>query len=203
MSAEMILVKLDRESPAPIYQQIVEEIRRMVESDTLAIGTKLPPTREMATRLGVNRSTVFRAYQELLALGYVDSRPGSYTTVRDKPKTTVCESNQTDGLLNWGKLSNPQSQEVYEIFKRYSPEPDAATKSDVINLTPLEIDPRVLPVEEVRKCMNRVLAQQGAMVLEYGEHAGYTPLREYIAHRLQVHGICVSASEILITNGSN
>jgi len=203
MAPEMILVKLDRKSATPVYDQIVQGIRRMVESDLLAVGTKLPATREMAAHLGVNRSTVFRAYQELLALGYLESRPGSYTTVRDKPKTTVCEPIRERGLLNWERLSNPASQTVYGIYCQYSPELDAARHVDVINLSPLEVDPRLFPVEEVRRCVNRVLVDEGPKALEYGEHAGYRPLREYLAHRMQIHGVSISADEVLITNGSH
>jgi DNA-binding transcriptional MocR family regulator len=203
MASEMILVKVDRKVRVPIYEQIVQGIRGMVDSDTLAVGTRLPSSREMAARLGVHRSTVFRAYEELLALGYVESRPGSYTTVRGKPKTTVLEPTREGGLLNWEKLSNPPSRGTFEIFSRYSPELDLDNHTDVINLAALEVDPRTFPVEEVRKCMNRVLVNQGTKALEYGEEAGYRPLREYITHRLQIHGISVSTSEVLITNGSH
>jgi DNA-binding transcriptional MocR family regulator len=203
MAPEMILVKLDHRSPEPVYAQIVQGIRRMVESDLLAVGTKLPATREMAAHLGVNRSTVFRAYQELFALGYLESRPGSYTTVRDKPKTTVCEPRRERGLLSWEQLSNPQSRTVIDIFRRHLPELDTEKHPDVLNLSPLEVDPRLFPVEEVRRCMNRVLVDEGSKALEYGEHAGYRPLRDYLAHRMQIHGISVSADEVLITNGSH
>jgi DNA-binding transcriptional MocR family regulator len=203
MAPEMILVKLDRKNGVPVYDQIVQGIRRMVESDLLAVGTKLPATREMAARLGVNRSTVFRAYQELLALGYLESRPGSYTTVRDKPKTTVCEPTRERGLLNWERLSNSPSQTVFDIYRKHSPELDAHPPAGLINLSPLEVDARLFPVEEVRRCMNRVLVDEGRQALEYGEHAGYRPLREYLAHRMQIHSISVSADEVLITNGSH
>jgi hypothetical protein len=67
--------------------------------------------------------TVFRAYQELLALGYLESRPGSYTTVRDKPKTTVCEPTRERGLLHWGRLSNTPSQTVVGLHHSELPEP--------------------------------------------------------------------------------
>jgi len=202
MAPEMILVKLDRKSYTPIYEQIVQEIRRMIESETLAVGTKLPPSREMAVRLGVNRSTVYRAYEELLALGYVQSSPSSYTTVRDKPKTTICEPKLDRGSLDWEKLSNSPSRTVFEISRKYSPHLDENSHPDVINLSFIQVDPRVYPTEEVRKCINRVLAVSGPKVFEYGEPEGYKPLREYIAHRLQNHGISVSPSEVLITNGA-
>jgi DNA-binding transcriptional MocR family regulator len=53
-----------------------------------------------------------------------------------------------------------------------------------------------------RWCLNQVLVNDGAEILRYGEYAGYKALREYIAHRLQIHGISISAGEVLITNGA-
>jgi DNA-binding transcriptional MocR family regulator len=50
--------------------------------------------------------------------------------------------------------------------------------------------------------MNRVLCDKGDELLNYGDREGYRPLREYIANRLQIHEVDVSADEILITNGS-
>ena len=43
---------------------------------------RLPPERELATSLGVNRTTTMRAYQELAADGVVEARPGRGTVVR-------------------------------------------------------------------------------------------------------------------------
>ena len=46
------------------------------------------------------------------------------------------------------------------------------------------------------------MKEQGPALLGYGDRAGFAPLREYIARRLQSHGISVGADEILITNGA-
>jgi DNA-binding transcriptional MocR family regulator len=51
--------------------------------------------------------------------------------------------------------------------------------------------------------VNHALAYEGSRILQYGAPAGYEPLREYIAHRLRLHGIAAASSEILITNGSH
>jgi len=50
--------------------------------------------------------------------------------------------------------------------------------------------------------MNRVIKKQGAALLGCGDRAGYLPLREHIAERLENHGISATSDEILITNGS-
>ena len=80
----MILVDVTRSSATPLYLQIVHQMRRLVDEGIVAVGTAMPSTRALSERLAVNRSTVYRAYQELWALGYLDSRPGSYTRVRER-----------------------------------------------------------------------------------------------------------------------
>jgi len=73
---------IDEASKTPLFRQIMEQVIGLVDSHALKLGTRLPSTRALAERLGVDRSTVYKAYQELWALGYLDSRPGSYSTVR-------------------------------------------------------------------------------------------------------------------------
>jgi DNA-binding transcriptional MocR family regulator len=71
-----------------------------------------------------------------------------------------------------------------------------------IDLGSLDMDPRLFPLEHFRSCLNRALKNHGPALFGYGDPAGFPPLREYIAHRLQSHGVAVTANEILITNGS-
>ncbi|MFQ6116421.1 MAG: GntR family transcriptional regulator [bacterium] len=85
----MILIKIDRESATPIYQQIVQELIRLIENGTLEHRARLPSSRELAKKLGINRSTVNHAYLELLAVGSVESRPGSYTSIRKRPQVVA------------------------------------------------------------------------------------------------------------------
>jgi DNA-binding transcriptional MocR family regulator len=53
-----------------------------------------------------------------------------------------------------------------------------------------------------RECTNKVLFEDGAKALLYGNYLGYLPLRSLIAQRLRLHGISVAEEEILITNGA-
>ena len=78
----MIIININRTLGTPIYQQIVEKMRELIDNGDLRPGEKLPSTRELAEKLGVNRSTVYLAYEELWVTGYIQSNPGSYTFVR-------------------------------------------------------------------------------------------------------------------------
>ena len=74
-------IPLDRRSGRPVFRQIVDYLRRAIESGRLAPGTKLDPIRVLAAALGVNRETVADAYRELEALGLTESTVGRGTYV--------------------------------------------------------------------------------------------------------------------------
>jgi GntR family transcriptional regulator/MocR family aminotransferase len=75
-----MIFALDRESRIPLYHQIVAQVRKMIDRGTLKRGDRLPANRELAKTLGVNRSTVSTAYDELAAEGLIVSRVGSGST---------------------------------------------------------------------------------------------------------------------------
>jgi DNA-binding transcriptional regulator YhcF (GntR family) len=110
----MLLMGLDRTSAVPVYRQIWERVARLVDDGTLDPGSRLPASRDLADSLGVNRSTVVRAYQELWALGYLESRPGSYSTVRQRVKPQNEDEPRRAGLIDWERHSARPAREVHE-----------------------------------------------------------------------------------------
>ena len=62
-------ILLDRSQAIPLARQIQVHLERLITDGLLAPGVKLPATRELAQRLGVNRTTVTLAYEELVARG--------------------------------------------------------------------------------------------------------------------------------------
>ena len=77
----MLKLKLDPESPVPLYHQIAEAIRYRIATGVLAPGDLLPPLRAAAASWGVNMHTARRAYAELARARLVESRPQSGTRV--------------------------------------------------------------------------------------------------------------------------
>ena len=61
----------------PVFRQIYAEIRTAIAARTLGPGARLPSTRELAASLGVSRTSVVSAYEQLAAEGWIDSRTGS------------------------------------------------------------------------------------------------------------------------------
>ena len=69
-------IRIDRESAVPVYLQIRGGNRDLILSGRLPDGFRLPPERQLATALGVNRTTILSAYRELKADGLVEAFGG-------------------------------------------------------------------------------------------------------------------------------
>lgn len=83
------MLKLNLNSPQPIYEQLVNEIKRLIESGKLKPGDPLPPIRSLAKQIDVAVNTIARAYQELAKLDLVEGnkRKGSFVR-RNVPKVS-------------------------------------------------------------------------------------------------------------------
>jgi GntR family transcriptional regulator len=80
-----MIIRVDPHSGAPIYRQIVDQVRFQVGSDLLVPGTELPSTRALAEKLGVNPMTVSKSYALLEEEGVLERRPGQTLIVAELP----------------------------------------------------------------------------------------------------------------------
>lgn len=69
-------------SAGPIYKHIVDALAHDIESGALPPGTSLPSQRELADSLGINFTTVTRAYDEARRKGLITAHAGQGTFVR-------------------------------------------------------------------------------------------------------------------------
>ncbi len=195
----MLLLRIDEHSRTPAYRQILDGIKEKVASGAVRPGEKLPSTRRLADNLGLHRSTVALAYQELWSLGFVDLHPGARPKVRERTLLASQSSGAQPGLVDWSAL---MSSAAWDALRRYRDLQGGQGAEARISFKTLDMDRRLLPVEPFRGCLRRVLATEGASLLSYGDPSGYPPLREYVAERLQRHGIAVASHQIILTNGS-
>ena len=77
------MIQLNYRDPRPIYEQIKSELKRLILTQALAPGSKLPSVRELASQLAINPNTIQRAYHELDAEGYTVSIAGKGSFVAD------------------------------------------------------------------------------------------------------------------------
>lgn len=80
------MISINYRDPRPIYEQIMDSVRRLVISGAMVPEEKLPSVRELASRLAINPNTIQRAYRELESEGYIYSvsGKGSFIARRDE-----------------------------------------------------------------------------------------------------------------------
>ncbi|MDD4716010.1 MAG: GntR family transcriptional regulator [Oscillospiraceae bacterium] len=98
------MISLNYRDARPIYEQIKDELRRLVVTGALREGEKLPSVRSMASALAINPNTIQKAYGELEAEGYLTSLPGkgSFASV---PETDVGKERREHLFLRLGEIA--------------------------------------------------------------------------------------------------
>lgn len=109
------------QSRTPVYQQLYDDVIRLVHIGVLTSNEKLPPVRGLATELGINPNTVQKAYKMLEADGYIYSTVGSGSFVSDnldKDETEKIEAKQDlkEAVKN-AYQKGVDKDEIYYIVK--------------------------------------------------------------------------------------
>lgn len=78
----------------PVYRALADAIVEAIETGALPTGTKLPPQRELAWKLGVTVGTVSRGYMEAERLGYLSGEVGRGTFARRPAAPAVLGARQ-------------------------------------------------------------------------------------------------------------
>lgn len=77
------LIRIDNENPKAIYEQVYDEIIRLIYSKTLKPDEKLPSVRELASMIRINPNTIQKAYKSLEEDNYIYSVKGIGNFVKD------------------------------------------------------------------------------------------------------------------------
>lgn len=196
-----MLKDLNRENGEPLYRQIRNQIRDLILSGDLSAGTRLPPERELAVSLGINRTTVSNAYQELTADGLVEGQVGRGTFVCSLP--SIAGSGQDDFLswpLPWSEYFVPVSEQARDPLIRELVA--LCAQEDVISLAAGVPAPDLYPIERFAQATDKVLRQHGRMLLQYCPTEGHLAFRETLAGLAASRGIATSPDNILVSAGS-
>ena len=102
------MLNLDYRDARPIYEQVRDNLRRLMVSGAIQEGEKLPSVRSLASNLAINPNTIQRAYESLEAEGYVYSIPGKGSFAA--PRTGVDEERR-DRLL--GEVDSLTAELLY------------------------------------------------------------------------------------------
>ncbi|MBE0402583.1 PLP-dependent aminotransferase family protein [Halomonas citrativorans] len=179
-------LQVDRHAASPIAQQLEESIRHWIQENG-AGGRRLPSIRRLAAELDISRNAVIDAYERLVAIGLVRSRPGSGFFIADGAAVTPQPSlastplqEVTNGL--WGLFSaNEHSLKLGCGWL-----PNAWRES-----------------EDLTHAIRQVARKSQSGIFEYSTPQGLQELRSLIQERLRPLAISASAEQIVMTSGGS
>lgn len=184
----------DRISSVPLYIQIVESIKEKIRSGEWVVGTRLPSQRDLAQSLGVNRSTISLAFDELAAQGLIHSAYGRGTVVINNTWGLLTQKQPT----NWQALIESGSYKPnLAMIRKIN---DAEFAPDVVRMGTGELAPQLLPNRQTDELLRNLPAS--SLSLGYSEPKGDRQLREEIARYVARFGINAAPSSILIVSGA-
>ena len=85
----MLDVKVDRDDPALLHDQVAAQIRRAIADGEAKPGERLPPARHLAAVMHVNTNTVLRALRLLRDEGLLELRQGHGIRITGTPERSA------------------------------------------------------------------------------------------------------------------
>lgn len=182
----------DRASKIPIYKQIVHFICNQIQSGTWKVGTQLPSQRDLAFKLGVNRSTIAIVMDELTSYGIIESNFKAGTRIISNTwALLLSESCVWNRYVNLGSFESNKS--MIQSINRLEFMPG------ILRLGTGEPDPRLFPSEKWKKSLKAI---ENISSLSYLEASGLYELRCAIVQYMKKFGIYATPNQVLITSGA-
>lgn len=180
---EVIDMLIDKNLSTPLYIQLYNNIKDMIEKEEILEGEKLPSIRSLAKKLEVNNITIVNAYKLLEQEGYVYSIKGSGTYARS-PNFHMNIPYIEDGdikLMIGGVLPISKNS---------------------INFATVSPTPEIFPIAQFKQVLIEVLDRDKGKAFLYPEINGYEPFRESICNFLKEnYNMEVSKDEIQVISG--
>lgn len=174
-SLASLALHLDAEGP-PYYQQLIDQIKTALTNGRLKPGDKLPSSRHLAMALGASRSTVSRAYDQLLAEGILLSEPKRGLFASDLMPVQLSQApvQQANTPLNAPLLRCDSG-----------------------------VDTEAFPAREWAASMRRGWLKPDSRLLAGTYRTGYPPLKAAIADYLyRLRGLECSPEQVFVTGGN-
>ncbi|GAB6169488.1 PLP-dependent aminotransferase family protein [Clostridium carnis] len=178
---DILTITLNNNSKIPLYEQIYNFIKAEIQKGNIESNCKLPSKRKLAKYLQISLNTVEAAYEQLVAEGYIISKP--------KKGYFVCEIN---GFLKSNRKSNKlkEKNNINKISYKYE-------------FLSSRIDLESFPYTIWRKIIKDIIFEENKNLLQIGHSQGDLNLRESIANYIHYsRGVVANADEIVIGAGT-
>ena len=187
-------VSRDSSPMPPLYRQLYVRIRNLILDERFAAGDRLPSSRAMASDLGVSRTTVELAYDQLLAEGFVERRRGAGTFVAAVlPERPVALTDA--GLETITPLPTLSENRMLGTGGDEAQAP--------LGFAPCRPSADLFPIELWNRTVVRTLRERGRSLQTAAPPAGDPALREAVAaHLARTRSVRCSPEQIVITLGT-
>ncbi len=180
-------LKVNRDSPTPIAQQIETGARAWIAAHGAGGGRRLPSIRRLAATHNISRNAVIEAYERLVAAGLVRSRPGSGFYIADSAAALISQPAATNGLE---EVTNG----LWGLFNA--------------NEHTLKLGCGWLPSDwregdDLTHAIRQVARKSRSGIFEYSTPQGPQDLRDLIQERLRPLAINANAQQIVMTGGGS
>jgi GntR family transcriptional regulator / MocR family aminotransferase len=170
-----------------------------IQANRIAAGATLPSSRELANSAGISRATVVRAYEELVRIGYLESRAGGKTYVKEGSRANTQSHNYGDPE----ELDRGQLGSFSKILLATELLPDSVVDQYDLNYG---APPNwALPLHQWKQILRRNCANLDPLQFEYAPHPfGHMALRKALANYLaRTHGVVCSTDQVLTFSDSD
>ena len=193
-----LVIPLSRKGE-PLFRQVYQGLRQAILSGAFRADDRLPSSRDLADELGISRTVVLLAYDQLVAEGFATGRGGSGTYVSEGlagTRPTKPEDSARLQLSRYGCAAAAVASTVDFPGRRSVPlRYDFAYggRGDV----------ETFPFQMWRRILLRHARKAPVRELDYGTAAGSLALREAIAiHVRRSRAVICDPSQVIIVNGS-
>ena len=193
-------LSLDKAIGESVYVQLGKQLSTAIKEGVLEPEMRLPGSRQLAELLGIHRKTVIRAYDDLIAQGWLESKTGSGTFVARhlpviRPKKFDTQAVKTIDPLKVAGFDFKQDAHLERNFIK---------ETTTYHLDDGFPDPRLAPLHDLSRAYRTQLIMGNAYNrLGYEEPQGSIWLREQLAiHFADTRGMKVTKEQILITRGT-
>lgn len=174
------------------YQELVDQLKRQIQSGIWSAGDKLPSLRRQSEHSGLSLMTVLHAYQLLESQGWVVSQPRS--GYRVAPNVQRTDENHVPAALSWTEQVDINGF-IFDVLQ-------ASKNPAMTNLGFAYPDPGLYPRYHVNRAMSAAARHMPISATFDNLPPGNEQLRTIIAQRYSAKGIEISPDEIVITAGA-
>jgi DNA-binding transcriptional MocR family regulator len=172
----------------PIYQQLAAALSNAIRQGRIAVGARLPSERMYAEALGVSRTTITAAYQELRAVGLLRGYVGrGAIVIADDPDRSPAEA------VSWSQLAS-------RFARLYRP-PSVGNNSGLISFGDGWLHPSLIPRAALAASAAKVVQDSDALT-QPAPVLGLQALQDALIETLRTNGVKTSPGELLITGGA-